>query len=88
VQNMLAPTGLLKTLPAKNVAVLTGRQFFPTLISGPFHHGLTIVFAAAAVMALTGAAVSWMRGKKPDLEPLSATEPTMSTALTASDAEA
>ena len=71
VQNMLAPTGLLKTLPAKNVAVLTGRQFFPTLISGPFHHGLTIVFTAAALMALTGAAVSWMRGKKPGvLSPL------------------
>jgi hypothetical protein len=86
VQNMLAPTGLLKTLPAKNVAVLTGRQFFPTLISGPFHHGLTIVFTAAALMALTGAAVSWMRGKKPELP--SAAEPTMSTALTASDAEA
>jgi MFS family permease len=88
VQNMLAPTGLLRTLPAKNVAVLTGRQFFPTLISGPFHHGLTIVFTAAALMALTGAAVSWMRGKRPELEPPSASEPTMSTALTASDAEA
>jgi MFS family permease len=86
VQNMLGPTGLLKTLPAKNVAVLTGRQFFPTLISGPFHHGLTIVFTAAALMALTGAAVSWMRGKKPELE--SASEPTVSTVLTASDAEA
>jgi MFS family permease len=81
VQNMLAPTGLLKTLPAKNVAVLTGRQFFPTLISGPFHHGLTIVFTAAALMALTGAAVSWMRGKKPEDELPSASEPTMSTAV-------
>jgi MFS family permease len=96
VQNMLAPTGLLRTLPAKNVAVLTGRQFFPTLISGPFHHGLTIVFTAAALMALTGAVVSWMRGKKPELP--SASEPTMTvspsaaetaaTALIPSDAEA
>jgi MFS family permease len=65
VQNLLAPTGLLRTLPAKNVATLTGREFFPTLISGPFHHGLTIVFTAAALMAVCGAAVSWMRGKKP-----------------------
>ena len=64
VQNLLAPTGLLKTLPARNVATLTGRQFFPHLISAPFHHGLTIVFTAAALMALLGAAVSWMRGKK------------------------
>ena len=66
VQNLLAPTGLLRTLPAKNVATLTGRQFFPHLISGPFHHGLTIVFTAAALMAVCGAAVSWMRGKKPE----------------------
>ena len=65
VQNLLAPTGLLHTLPAANVARLTGKTFFPTLISGPFHHGLMIVFTAAALMAVSGAAVSWMRGKKP-----------------------
>jgi MFS family permease len=66
VQNLLAPTGLLHTLPAANVARLTGKTFFPTLISGPFHHGLMIVFTAAALMAVCGAAVSWMRGKKPE----------------------
>jgi MFS family permease len=64
VQNLLAPTGLLHTLPAHNVAVLTGRQFFPNLISGPFHHGLMIVFIAAAVMSVAGAVVSWLRGKQ------------------------
>jgi len=64
VRNLLAPTGLLHTLPAHNVAVLTGRQFFPNLISGPFHHGLMIVFTAAAVMSLAGALVSWFRGKQ------------------------
>jgi len=69
VQNLLAPTGLLRTLPAKNVATLTGRTFFPTLISGPFHHGLTIVFTAAALMAVCGACVSWMRGKKVTVDP-------------------
>jgi hypothetical protein len=66
VQNLLAPSGLLHTLPAANVAALTGKTFFPQLISGPFHHGLTIVFSAAALMAVIGAAVSWMRGKKPE----------------------
>jgi MFS family permease len=73
VQNLLAPTGLLHTLPAKNVATLTGKDFFPNLISGPFHHGLMIVFTAAALMAVCGAAVSWLRGKNPqtaDAEPL------------------
>ena len=64
VHNLLAPTGLLHTLPALNAAVLTGKQFFPLLIAGPFHHALTIVFTAAAVMAFAGAAVSWFfRGK-------------------------
>ena len=65
VANLLAPSGLLRTLPAANVATLTGRSSSRTLISGPFHHGLTIVFTAAALMAVCGAAVSWMRGKKP-----------------------
>ena len=41
-----------------------------------------IVFTAAALMALTGAAVSWMRGKKPDDELPSATEPTVLSPLT------
>ena len=63
VQTMLAPTGLLHTLPAHNVAVLTGKQFFPNLISGPFHHGLMIVFIAAAIMSVLGAIVSLLRGK-------------------------
>src|SRR5271154_1167197 len=83
VQNLLAPTGLLRTLPARNVATLTGRTFFPSLISGPFHHGLMIVFTAAALMALVGAAVSWMRGKKPELELTTDTE-TMAAETTAS----
>jgi hypothetical protein len=64
VQHLLAPSGVLATLPAHNAAVLTGNQFFPHLISGPFHHGLIIVFTAAAAMSLAGAAVSLMRGSQ------------------------
>jgi hypothetical protein len=64
VQNLLAPSGVLSRLPAHNVAVLTGRQFFPHLISAPFHHGLVIVFTAAAIMSVTGAVVSLLRGKQ------------------------
>ena len=75
VQNLLAQAGVLNTLPARNVATLTSKQFFPHLISGPFHHGLMIVFTAAALMAVCGAAVSWMRGKT-ELEESSASEPT------------
>jgi EmrB/QacA subfamily drug resistance transporter len=62
VQHLLAHSGVLATLPRHNVAVLTGNQFFPHLISAPFHHGLIIVFIAAALMSVTGAVVSLMRG--------------------------
>jgi hypothetical protein len=44
--------------------VLTGKQFFPHLISGPFHHGLIIVFSAAIAMSLTGAFISLLRGRR------------------------
>ncbi len=64
IQNLLAPSHVLAHLPAHNVAVLTGRQFFPHLISAPFHHGLVIVFTAAAIMSVTGALVSLLRGKR------------------------
>jgi len=62
VQHLLAHSGVLATLPKHNVAVLTGNQFFPRLISGPFHHGLIIVFTAAALMSVIGALVSLLRG--------------------------
>jgi MFS family permease len=62
VRHLLGPSGALSTLPAHSVAVLTGTQFFPRLISGPFHHGLVIVFSTAAAMSLVGAAVSLLRG--------------------------
>jgi MFS family permease len=62
VQHLLQGTGVLSTLSPHQVAVLTGNQFFPHLISAPFHHGLIIVFSAAAAMSLIGAAVSMLRG--------------------------
>jgi MFS family permease len=62
VSNLLRPSGVLHTLPPHNIAVLTGKEFFPHLISGPFHHGLIIVFSAATAMALVAALVSLMRG--------------------------
>ena len=64
VQHLLRSSGVLSRLPAHNVAVLTGRHFFPTMISGPFHHGLVIVFTAAACMSLVGALVSLLRGRQ------------------------
>jgi MFS family permease len=62
VQTLLGPTGVLQTLPPHNAAVLTGKQFFPNLISAPFHHGLIIVFATATAMSVLAAAASLLRG--------------------------
>ncbi|HEX4655501.1 MAG TPA: MFS transporter [Mycobacteriales bacterium] len=62
IRTLLGPTGALDHLSAQHQAALTGRSFFPRLISGPFHHGLVIVFSLAIVMSLIGAAASLMRG--------------------------
>ncbi|WP_329002259.1 MFS transporter [Kribbella sp. NBC_00709] len=47
-----------------DLGTLTSQQFFPQLISGPFHHGLVIVFAVAIGMSLVGAAASVFRGPR------------------------
>ena len=49
--------------PPSNAATLTGREFFPHLISGPFHDGLIVVFTAAAIMSLVAAAASLIKPK-------------------------
>jgi MFS family permease len=54
---------VLGALPPANAANLTGLQFFPRLISGPFHDGLVIVFWLAIAMAVVGALASLLRGK-------------------------
>jgi MFS family permease len=61
---LLGPSGTLARLPKSDAALLTGRQFFPNLISGPFHHGLIIVFSAAIALSVAGALVSVLRGKQ------------------------
>ena len=62
VHQLLGPTGVLAHLPAAQAAVLTGRQFFPELITGPFHHGLVIVFSTAIVILVIAAGASLLRG--------------------------
>ncbi len=62
VKELLTPTGVLNHLPARNVAVLTGQEFFPRLISQPFHHGLVIVFIMAIAVLVIAAAASAFRG--------------------------
>ncbi|HEX9033074.1 MAG TPA: MFS transporter [Streptosporangiaceae bacterium] len=62
IHQLLAPTGVLAHLPAHNVSVLTGRQFFPLLISGPFHHGLLIVFSMAMIVLVIAAVLALRHG--------------------------
>jgi MFS family permease len=64
VESLLAPTGQLQAVTPGQRATLTGREFFPHLMSAPFHHGLVIVFVAAAAMTLVGAFASLLRGDK------------------------
>ncbi|NMI01645.1 MFS transporter [Pseudonocardia acidicola] len=63
ISHLLAPSGVLDTLPAHDVQTLTGTRFFPELVSGPFHHGLVIVFSVATAMALVAALASALRGR-------------------------
>jgi MFS family permease len=62
IGSLLRPSGVLARLPARDAAVLTSKEYFPHLISGPFHHGLVIVFGVAIAMSILGAFASLLRG--------------------------
>jgi MFS family permease len=57
IAQLLSPSGALQQ-PGVNADMLTGEEFFPQLISGPFHAGLVVVFVAAAIMMLLGMVAS------------------------------
>ncbi|KKF01344.1 MFS transporter [Mycolicibacterium obuense] len=57
IAELLEPSHALAQ-PGVNADVLTGKTFFPELITEPFHSGLTVVFLAAAAMMLIGAVAS------------------------------
>jgi MFS family permease len=54
----------LSSLSPANVQALTGKAFFPQLISEPFHSGLIIVFITAAILSVIGAVASILAGGK------------------------
>jgi MFS family permease len=90
IQHLAGPH-VLAAMSAHSRAILTGRSFFPRLISEPFRTGLREAFAFAIIACLVAAAASAMRGGKyhhwgaplPVAEPLSppahASEPVTST---------
>jgi MFS family permease len=55
---------VLAGLPAGQAQALTGRSFFPNLISGPFHTALVYAFVFAIVACLVAALASLLRGGK------------------------
>jgi MFS family permease len=62
IKELLGPTGALNHLPPGHAALLTGQEFFPGLISQPFHHGLVIVFSMAIGVLVIAAIASAFRG--------------------------
>jgi EmrB/QacA subfamily drug resistance transporter len=62
LQHLLAASRALSSLPLAAQRTLTGREFFPHLISGPFHQGLVVVFAVAAGLSVIAGLASLLRG--------------------------
>jgi MFS family permease len=73
VQQLLGP--VLSQLNPAHAAYLAGRQFFPNLITAPFHSGLGIAFGfaiAACVIAAIASALTGRQAKPGSSEPLGA----------------
>jgi EmrB/QacA subfamily drug resistance transporter len=70
IQHLLAPTGVLSSLPVANRAALTGQSFFPGLLQGPFHGGLIVVFTVSAALSVLAGLASLLRAsRRPAAEP-------------------
>jgi MFS family permease len=63
IRTLLGPQ-VLHGLSASQSSALTGREFFPRLISSPFHTALVYAFVFAIVACLIAAAASLLRGGK------------------------
>ena len=63
LQQLLGPH-VLAALPVTDAHALVSKQFFPSLIGGPFKDGIVYVLIFAAVMCLIAALASWLRGGK------------------------
>jgi MFS family permease len=87
VASLLGPTGVLARLPHARVAYLTGRGFFPSLISGAFASGLHEAFDFAIIAMLIAAAASWLRGK-PTAQPVPVPPAAPARSAVSTDAEA
>ncbi len=62
MRQLLGP--LLSRLPASNATYVAGREFFPHLITAPFHHGLGVAFGFAIAACLVAAAAAALTGRR------------------------
>jgi MFS family permease len=60
----LVPADTLAKLSPEQSSTITGKEFFPKLISDPFIDGLRIAFTASLIMCVVAAVASWMRGSR------------------------
>jgi MFS family permease len=70
IQHLLGD--VVSALPPDQAAFLTGRAFFPELISAPFSEGLAAAFTFAVIASVVGAVACWFsepRGRKRAFEP-------------------
>jgi MFS family permease len=58
----LIPPNVLAGLPPDAAATLTGKAFFPGLMSKPFKHGLVFAFTFSALLNLLAAIASYLGG--------------------------
>jgi MFS family permease len=63
MQRLLGP--VLHTLPPAHAAYVVGRDFFPHLITAPFHSGLGAAFAFAIAANVIAAIASALTGRRP-----------------------
>jgi MFS family permease len=61
MQQLLGP--LLTQLPPAHAAYVVGREFFPNLITGPFHSGLGVAFGFAVAASVIAAVASALTGR-------------------------
>jgi hypothetical protein len=78
MQQLLGP--LLHHLPPAHAAYVAGREFFPHLITAPFHSGLGVAFGFAIAANVIAAVASALTGRR---TPASATRESLGYELAA-----
>jgi len=58
----LIPADALHALTAEQQTIITGKEFFPGLLAGPFMVGIKIAFTISLLLYLAAAGASWLGG--------------------------